>query len=77
MGRYKVIHQNKAWLGRWMYRATSNRVRVNLQEIHVQKSTWRTIRSISVKEWEDWSESVGLDDHYNDNLVTFQEFCFR
>lgn len=77
MGRYRVIHQNKAWLGKWMYRATSNGMRVNLQELHVQNSTWKTIRSISFEDWESWSESVNLDDPYNDNLGTFKNFVLE
>ena len=77
MGRFKEIHRNNAWLGKWMYRATSNGLHVNLQELHLTKSTWRTIRSISVVEWAKWAESVRLDDQYNDNLEAFQKFVLN
>jgi hypothetical protein len=74
MGRYKVIHQNTAWLGQWMYRATSNGLDVHLQELNVRFSTWRTIRTVRFSEWAKWAESVELGNPYNDNLATFRDF---
>lgn len=74
MGRYKILYQNTAWLGGWRYRATTNGLLVHLQEIHLDRVTWRTVRRITMTEWKAWADSMDLDNQYNDNLVAFQAF---
>jgi hypothetical protein len=73
MTRKQEIFRNESAFGGYVYRVLANESAVAIQQ-SFQGSTWRTVKTLTRAEFDEFADSVGLYDAYDQNPAKLARF---